>query len=55
VHLVREQEAAAMLGIPDGYAQACLLPVAYYTGESFRPAARRPVEELTYWNRWDER
>lgn len=55
VHLFREQEAAAMLGIPDGYAQACLLPVAYYTGESFRPAARRPVEELTYWNRWDER
>jgi hypothetical protein len=28
------------------------VPVAYYTGDDFRPAVRRPVEEITYWNRW---
>ena len=52
VHLFRKDEAAALLGIPDGIAQSCLIPVAYYTGDDFRPAARRPVEELTYWDRW---
>jgi nitroreductase len=52
VHLHRRDEAAALLGVPDGFVQACLLPVAYFTGETFRPAARRPVEEITYWDRW---
>jgi nitroreductase len=52
VHLFRRDEAAALLGVPDGYEQACLLPVAYLTGETFRPAVRRPVEEITYWDRW---
>jgi nitroreductase len=52
VHLFRRDEAAALLGVPDGYEQACLLPVAYFTGETFRPAVRRPVEEITYWDRW---
>jgi nitroreductase len=51
-HLYRKEDAAALLGVPDGFAQACLLPVAYYTGDDFRPATRRPVEEITYWNRW---
>lgn len=53
-HLYHRAAAAALLGIPDGYAQACLLPVAYYTGTDFRAADRRPVEELTYLNRWGE-
>jgi nitroreductase len=52
VHLFRREEAAALLGVPDGYEQACLLPVAYYTGDTFLPAVRRPVEEITYWDRW---
>lgn len=51
-HLFRAAEAAELLGIPDGFVQACLVPVAYYTGGDFRPAARRPVEEVTYWDRW---
>jgi nitroreductase len=53
-HLYRAREAAELLGIPDGYAQACLLPVAYFTGEDFAPAARRPVTEITYWDRWGQ-
>jgi nitroreductase len=52
VHLYRREEAAELLGIPNGYAQACLLPVAYYTGETFKPAVRRPVEEVTFFDRW---
>jgi nitroreductase len=51
-HLFRKEEAAALLGVPDGFVQACLLPVAYYTGDDFKPAIRRPIEELTYWNHW---
>ena len=51
-HLNHAQDAAEILGIPDGYVQACLLPVAYFTGDDFRPATRRPVEEVTYWNHW---
>jgi nitroreductase len=53
-HLYREREAAEVLGIPEGYAQACLLPVAFYVGDDFRPAARRPSAEITYWNRWGQ-
>jgi nitroreductase len=52
VHLFRKDEAAALLGIPDGFVQSCLVPVAYYTGDDFKPAVRRPVDEITYWDRW---
>jgi non-ribosomal peptide synthetase component E (peptide arylation enzyme) len=27
-------------------------PVAYYTGDNFRPAPRLPVEPVTFVNRW---
>jgi hypothetical protein len=53
MHLPYEHEAAALLGIPDGVLQAGLIPVPYYTGRDFRPAARRPAEEITYWNAWE--
>jgi nitroreductase len=52
LHLPHEREAAQLLGIPDNVIQAALLPVAYYTGEDFKPAKRRPVEEITYWDEW---
>jgi nitroreductase len=51
-HLYREAEAAELLGVPAGYAQACLLPVAYYTGKDFKPAVRRPVEDVCFLDRW---
>ena len=31
-----------------------LIPVAYFTGDDFKPAVRRPVEEITYWNGWKQ-
>ncbi len=52
LHLRYEKEIAALLGIPDDVTQAALLPVAYYTGDDFRPAKRRPVEEVMSWNGW---
>jgi nitroreductase len=52
VHLYREQEAASLLGIPEGYVQACLLPVAYYTGDDFKSAVRRPIGEVAFLDSW---
>ncbi|ETX00373.1 nitroreductase family protein [Candidatus Entotheonella palauensis] len=54
LHIRYEQEAAAILGIPDGIAQAALLPVAYYTGDDFKPAKRVPARERTYWDGWGQ-
>jgi nitroreductase len=54
LHLVHAQEAAELLGIPDRVRQAALLPVAYFTGHDFKPASRRPVGEITYWNGWKQ-
>ncbi len=51
-HLAHEEEAAELLGIPPDVTQAALLPVAYTIGTDFKPAKRRPVEEITYWDSW---
>jgi len=53
MHLRQEHAAAALLDIPDNVIQVGLIPVAYYTGRAFRPAVRRPAEEITYWNTWE--
>ena len=53
-HLYRRAESDALLGVPDGFTQACLLPVAYFTGDDFKPADRLPIESVTYWDRWGQ-
>jgi nitroreductase len=53
-HLFHEQKIADMLGIPSSVTQIALLPVAYYTGDDFTPAPRRPAREITYFNRWKQ-
>ena len=53
VHLWRRDEADALLGVPDGFVQACLLPIAYFTGDDFKPAKRRPIEDVVFANHWD--
>lgn len=55
LHLPRAHDAAELLGIPDGVLQAGLVPVAYYTGDDFKPAKRHPVEDVTSWNEWGTR
>ena len=52
LHLQYEDEAAALLGIPDGVIQAGLLPVAYTIGTDFKPAKRRPLDEIVHWEKW---
>jgi nitroreductase len=54
IHLQRETEANALLGVPDQVTQAALLPVAYTKGTDFKPAVRRPIEEITYLNSWKQ-
>jgi nitroreductase len=52
MYLSHEDQVAELLGIPDNVTQAVLLPVAYYTGDSFKPAKRLPLEQVTHWNSW---
>jgi nitroreductase len=52
LHLPHAAAVAELLEIPDGVTQTALIPVAYFTGDDFQPAKRRPVEEITYWNGW---
>jgi nitroreductase len=52
LHLYGEAEAAKILDIPDTVTQVALLPVAYSTGDGFKPADRRPAAQITYWNTW---
>jgi nitroreductase len=54
LHLPHADRAAELLGIPAGVTQCALVPVAYFTGDDFKPAARRPMEEVTYWNGWKQ-
>jgi nitroreductase len=51
-HLRAEQRFAELLGIPADVTQIAMLPVAHTLGTSFRPAARGPVEEIIYVDRW---
>ena len=52
LHLMEEEAAAELLGIPDDVMQVALLPVAYTKGTDFRPARRPPVANITHWNQW---
>ena len=51
-HLQHETEVAEILGIPDDMTQVALLPVAYYTGDSFVPAKRRDARTITHLDSW---
>src|SRR4029077_8261676 len=44
LHLMYEQDAAKLLGIPDHVTQVALLPVAHFKGEDFKPAKRLPAK-----------
>lgn len=53
LHLLKEQETAELLGMPEGIMQVGLLPVAYTKGTDFKPVPRPPIESITHWNRWE--
>jgi nitroreductase len=52
LHLAREAEVAEILSLPEKVHQAALIPTAFYTGDSFRPAAREPLDSVLHINRW---
>ncbi len=52
LHLAYEREVAELLGLPDDVRQGALVPTAYYTGETFRPAPRQPLEEILHVDGW---
>jgi nitroreductase len=52
LHLEYEREVAELLGLPDGIRQGVLIPTAWYTGETFRPAPRQPLEQVLHVDGW---
>ncbi len=49
---LRDRAAAKeVLGVPDGVEPFCLVPVGYPMGR-FGPVTRRPIDEITHWDRW---
>jgi nitroreductase len=54
LHLHHEDAVAELLQIPENYAQGCLLPVARLrAGHNFRPARRRPLDEVVAVDGWN--
>jgi len=51
LHRAHEDKVKALLGIPDGVETMALIPVGWPKGK-FGPAARTPVEQVVYWERW---
>jgi nitroreductase len=47
-----EAPLAQIVGAPANARLVGLFPVAFYTGTTFRPAARRPLAEVAYGDRW---
>ena len=54
VFRIRQDEVREACGIPDRWEIAALVPLGRPRG-SFGVAPRRPVETVTYWNRYGER
>jgi nitroreductase len=52
LHLAHHEKAGELLGIPPTVMQVALIPVAYTKGTDFKPATRRPIGEITYWDEW---
>jgi nitroreductase len=54
LHLTHEKAVRDLLDIPETHVQGCLLPVGRLrTGVTFRPASRRPIEEVVAIDGWN--
>ena len=54
LHLGDEATVAEALGIPATVTQLACIPTAFHTGVEFKPATRKPAEQVTYWNTWKD-
>lgn len=53
LHLDREEEVAAILGIPyERCTQGGLFPIAYTVGTDFKPGPRKSLEGIVHWDSW---
>jgi nitroreductase len=53
LHLMDEKEVADLLGIPyDEVMQVALVPVAYTKGTDFKPARRKPLDDVVHVDAW---
>ena len=52
LHLRYEREISELLGMPPDIRQGALIPTAYYTGDTFQPAPRQPLDEVLHINSW---
>ena len=52
IHLFKEAETAELLGIPEGWSQVGLLPVAYTKGADFKVVDRPGPETITHFDAW---
>jgi nitroreductase len=52
LHLAYEAEVAEILELPSDVFQAALIPTAYYTGDTFKPAPRAAFDKVVHWDRW---
>ena len=53
VHLMMEQQAADILGIPfETVQQVCLSPLAFTKGTDFKKAARPAADSIIHWDTW---
>ena len=53
LHLMYEEQAAEVLGIPyETVTQCALIPVAYTKGHKFLPAKRKPLDQVLHLESW---
>ncbi|MEO7071098.1 MAG: nitroreductase family protein [Nostocoides sp.] len=52
LHLTYEDEVKEVLGLPADVWTGALVPTAYYTGSTFRPAPRAPLDTVLHLDRW---
>ena len=56
IHKQYEREIKELLGIPESVETVALLPVGYPSEQArYGPTSRRPVREVTWWDRWGNR
>ena len=54
LYAAHEEEVGALLGLPKGAKTMGLIPLGYPARGRWAEPKRRPVEEVTHWDRWGE-
>lgn len=52
LHLIFEQQAAELLGVPAHVMQGALIPVAHTLGTDFKPGPRRDLDRIIHHDGW---